>query len=232
MFEHIDENKAKIIFWCSLYAISDIQIIQSLKSATINFIGNKQNKEFILKLFIENIVLFRDTIITRMKNLNIKISIKIIDSNSEKDEKRRITLKEMSKMNLLNLEKNIAEIKESIDKGEVDEYSINILTTLCGKAIEEINKSFGNQDEEKIKKYEKIMEDVYKLEKIENFNVNEINENGELNKLNEEKAEENKSIDSIDHNKIEINNIDNNNNIIINEIKEENEIINENKEIK
>ena len=46
LFEHIEEQKAKIVFWCSLYAITDIQIIQSLKSATINFYEDKQNKDF------------------------------------------------------------------------------------------------------------------------------------------------------------------------------------------
>ena len=46
LFEHIEENKAKIVFWCSLYAITDIQIIQSLKSATINFYEDKDNKDF------------------------------------------------------------------------------------------------------------------------------------------------------------------------------------------
>ena len=60
LFEHINELNAKIVFWCSLYAISDIQIIQSLKSATINFYDNKFNKDFVLKLYIENTVLFID----------------------------------------------------------------------------------------------------------------------------------------------------------------------------
>ena len=96
LFEHIEELKAKIIFWCSLYTITDIQIIQSLKSATINFYEDKENKDFKLKLYIENfyedkenkdfklklyienIVLFRDTLITKMKALEIKVSVKII----------------------------------------------------------------------------------------------------------------------------------------------------------
>ena len=130
LFEHINEQNAKIIFWCSLYAISDVQIIQSLKSASINFFEIKQNKDFLLKLYIENIVLFRDTLLTRMKNLNIKISIKIVDSNSEKNEKRRMTMKDMAKMSLADIEKNINEMKQSIDEGENDEYTKNKYNTL------------------------------------------------------------------------------------------------------
>lgn len=235
LFEHIDEKNAKIIFWCTFYAISDIQIIQSLKAATINFYENKQDKDFILKLYIENIVLFRDILITRMKSLNIKISLKIIDSNSEKNQKRRLTIKDMGKMNLADLEKTVAEMKQNIDKGEIDEYSINTFITLCGKTIEELNKSFEKTDEEKQEKYEKMIEDVYKLEKVDNFNNNEINENNEL-KINkaQEKNEDKSNIVSIED-KNEINNeinISDKNEIIINDNKEENKIkdVNEIKE--
>ena len=209
LFEHIDEQNATIIFWCSLYAISDIQIIQSLKSATINFFEIKPKKDFVLKLYIENIVLFRDILITRMKALNIKISIKIIDSNSEKNEKKRLTIKDMSRMTLFDIEKNIKEMKQTIDKGEIDEYTINTFSTLCGKAIDELNKSFDKKDEEKQKKYKKLMEDVYKFEKIDDFNNNEINQNNDINiNINngKEKNEIKNCINIIEENKIEINN--------------------------
>ena len=244
LFEHIDEQNAKIIFWCSLYAISDIQIIQSLKSATINFFEIKPKKDFLLKLYIENIVLFRDILITRMKALNIKISIKIIDSNSEKNEKKRLTIKDMSRMSLFDIEKNIKEMKQNIDKGEIDEYTINTFSTLCGKAIDELNKSFDKKDEEKQKKYKKLMEDVYKFEKIDDFNNNEINENNGINiniNNNKDKNEIKNCINIIEEKKIEINNdkdiIDvdknknsiNENNIKISEDKNE-IIINDKKE--
>ena len=207
LFEHIDEQNAKIIFWCSLYAISDIQIIQSLKSATINFFEVKPKKDFALKLYIENIVLFRDILITRMKALNIKISIKIIDSNSEKNEKKRLTVKEMSRMSLFDIEKNVKEMKQHIDKGEIDEYTINSFSTLCGKAIEELNKSFDKKDEEKQNKYKKLMEDVYKFEKNDDFNNNEINDNNGINiNIKKDKNEVNNCINLIEENKIEINN--------------------------
>ena len=219
LFEHIEEQKAKIVFWCSLYAITDIQIIQSLKSATINFFEDKQNKDFKLRLYIENVVLFRDTLITKMKALEIKVSVKIIDSNSEKNEKKRITIKDMSRMKLSDLEKNVEELKLSIDKGEIDEYTINTFTTLCGRAIEELNKSFNDEDEEKQKKYVKMMQDILKLEKVDELNEINLKEKNINIEENEKKIEQNKNeiINS------EINNKDNENN--------KNEII-ENKENK
>ena len=187
LFEHINEQNAKIIFWCSFYAISDIQIIQSLKSATINFYDNKSNKDFALKLLIENTILFRDILITRMKALNIKISVKIIDSNSENKEKKRLTLRDMSKMKLDDLENNINDMKKLIDKGEIDEYAINTFSTLCGKAIEFLNTSDKQKDVEKQKQYLKIMEDVYKMEIVDEFNNNDeiAIENNEINNNND-----------------------------------------------
>ena len=205
LFEHINEQNAKIVFWCSLYAITDIQIIQSLKSVTINFLEIKQNKDFILKLIIENIVLFRDTLITRMNNLKIKISIKIIDLNSEKNEKGRLTIKEINKMSLSDVDKNIDEMKQLIDKGEINEYSINTFTTLCGKAVELLSISFDKEIPEKQKKYLQMIDDVYKFEKIQDVNKNDTS-NVDLN-INKDKNSEN----LVEENKNEINNIINKN---------------------
>jgi len=205
LFEHINEQNAKIVFWCSLYAITDVQIIQSLKSVTINFLEIKQNKDFILKLIIENIVLFRDTLITRMNNLKIKISIKIIDLNSERNEKGRLTIKEINKMSLSDVDKNINEMKQLIDKGETNEYSINIFTTLCGKAVELLSISFDKEIPEKQKKYLQMIDDVYKFEKIQDVNKNDTS-NVDLN-INKDKNCEN----LVEENKNEINNIINKN---------------------
>ena len=136
-----------------------------------------------------------------MKNIGIKISIKIIDSNSEKNEKKRMTIKEINKMSLIDLEKNINIFKENIDKKEIDEYSINTFVTLCGKAIEELNTSFKKEDLDKQKIYNQMIEDVYKLEKIEELNVN-----NNIKKINEENKNEIKE--------------ENNDNKNINEIKD------------
>ena len=225
LFEHINEQNAKIIFWCSFYAISDIQIIQSLKSATINFYDNKSKKDFALKLYIENTILFRDILITRMKALNIKISVKIIDSNSKNKEKKRLTIKDMSKMKLALLENNINDMKKIIDKGEIDEYTINTFSTLCGTAIDILSNSSKKVDEEKQKQYSKMMEDVYKLEKVDEFKNNDeiINESNEINiSINKDKQENKIEADLIDGNKIVIDNNDKNE-IINDEFKDKNE---------
>jgi hypothetical protein len=163
-----------------------------LKSATINFYEDKKNKDFKLRLSIENIVLFRDTLITKMKALEIKVSVKIIDSNSEKNEKKRLTIKDMARMNLTDLEQNVNELKVSIDKGEIDEYTINTFTTLCGRAIEELNKNINDENEEKQKAYINMMKDVFKLEKVDDLNEGNLKENIVENKENIINGEEKK----------------------------------------
>lgn len=112
-----------------------------------------------------------------MKAIDIKVSVKVIDSNSEKNEKKRLTIKDMTRMKLADLEQNVKELKLSIDKGEIDEYTINTFTTLCGRTIEELNKSFTDEDEEKQKVYVNMMKDILKLEKVD-----ELNEIGIKNK--------------------------------------------------
>ena len=165
-----------------------------------------------------------------MKALNIKISVKIIDSNSKNKEKKRLTIKDMSKMKLALLENNINDMKKNIDKGEIDEYTINTFSTLCGTAIDILSNSPKKVDEEKQKQYSKMMEDVYKLEKVDEFKNNDeiINESNEINiSINKDKQENKIEADLIDGNKIVIENNDKNE-IINDEFKDKNEKIEDN----
>ena len=117
--------------------------------------------------------------------------------------KRRITQKDLSRMKLNDIEKNAKDLKQKIEKGEIDNYTVNTFTTLCGKAIEELNK---NNDELKQFEFMNMMKNVLQMEQV--------------NKLTEM---EQKNKDGVSKN---INNI-NNNNIIQ---KEKNKNSNENKE--
>ena len=76
----------------------------------------------------------------------------------------------MLKMKLADLEQNVKDLKVNIDKGDIDEYTINTFTTLCGRAIEELNKSFQEEDEKKQKVYVEMMKEVFKLEKVDELN--------------------------------------------------------------
>ena len=225
LFEYILplEDKGKIVFWTNILSITDMQIDKSKKTASINFYEDIENKDYHIKLIIENIIIFRDTLISRMNSFDIRTVSKMIDPM--KQLKKRITLKDITKMNLGEMEQSVKELKNIIEKGEIDSYTVNTFTTLCGKVIEELNK---NGDD--IKQFEIMnmmknilqMEQVSKLtemernkDKIEDININkEINKDkkdenkNEINQINiedkkEEKKEEDKKEDKKEEKKEE-----------------------------
>jgi hypothetical protein len=150
-----------------------LQIDKLNKTASINFFDDIENNDFHIKLFIENIIIFRDTLISKMNSLDIRSVSKIIEPKQQL--KKRITLQDMTKMNLEEIEHEVKELKNIIEKGEVDSYTVNTFTTLCGKAIEQFS-MVGN---EKYMEYIEMMKSVLKLEGVDKLtkdNENEIKE--------------------------------------------------------
>ena len=142
-------------------SITDLQINKSSKTASINFYEDVENQDYRLKLIIENIIIFRDTLVSRMNSLEIKVVSKMVDPL--KKLKKRITFKDVSRMKLDDMEKNAKELKQKIEKGEVDNYTVNTFTTLCGKAIEELNK---NNDELKQFEFMNMMKNVLQMDQV------------------------------------------------------------------
>ena len=130
-----------------------------------------------------------------MNTLEVKVVSKIIDPTRKM--KRRITVKDMSHMKLEDIEKNVKELKSKIERGEVDNYTVNTFTSLCGKAIEGFNK---NNDELKQFEIMNMMKDVLALEQVNKMTEMEQKEKEKSKdgkkkseeKGNEKKAEEKK----------------------------------------
>ena len=186
------ENKAKIIFWANILSITSIQIDKQKQSASIDFYEDVENLEYHLNLIIDNIIVFRDTLVSRMNALDIRVVSKMIDPN--KQLKRRITMKDITKMNLEEIEQSVKDLKKIIEKGEVDSYTVNTFTTLCGKAIEELNR---NNDEEKQAEFMNMMKTVLNMEQVNKLTEMERNKNkdGDINNninIEEDKKEEDK----------------------------------------
>ena len=224
MFEDMGNNQAKIVFWCNVLSITDLQINKSQKVATINFYEDVENQDYRLKLIIDNIIIFRDTLVSRMNSLEIKVVSKMVDPM--KKLKRRITFKDMSRMKLDDIEQNAKELKQKIEKGEVDNYTVNTFTTLCGKAIEELNR---NNDEIKQFEFMNMMKNVLQMDQVSKLTEMEQKQKNEK----KEGIVSSKEINDI--NKINItSNINTNNNNIINNKEDENkdlyEDVEENKE--
>ena len=203
LFEDISNNQGKLVFWCNILAITDLQINKSAKTVSINFYEDMENKEYRLKLLIDNSMIFRDTIVSRMNALEIKVVSKMIDPM--KKLKKRLTAKDMSRMKLNDIEKNAKELKQKIEKGEIDNYTINTFTTLCGKAIEELNR---NNDEIKQFEFMNMMKNVLQMDQVSK--LTEMENKQKTGNNNNEKPDTKKENTKNDNN----NNANNNNTTI------------------
>ena len=141
-----------------------------------------------------------------MNNLNIKINIKVIDVDSINKEEKRLTLKDISKMNLKVLEENVKIIKLNIDKGETNEYNIYTCEILCNKIIEKLRGHPNKENENKEKEYMELLAQINKINKKED--ESEKNEQ----KIREKESEIN-DIKNIEESIKKGNNKDENNNM-------------------
>ena len=73
LLEKVDNGNGRIVFWNSLFAITDLQLNKLNKVASMNFYDEETNQEFQLKLKVENILLFRDSLVKKMRLLKVKV---------------------------------------------------------------------------------------------------------------------------------------------------------------
>ena len=170
LLEKLDSGNGKIVFWSSLFAITDLQLKKCNKITSINFYDEETNSEFQIKLKIDNILLFRDILVKKMRTLKVKVeSQKLIKGQQQL---KRLTEKEIKSMKINDIEKNCNELKERITKGEITDYTVNTFTTLCGKAIEHFS-MIGN---EKYKEYVEMMKNVLNLEGVNKLTIDDEKE--------------------------------------------------------
>ena len=72
LFEKIDSSTGKIVFWSSLFSITDLQLNKLKKICTINFYDEEVNTDYQIKLKIDYILLFRDSLVKKIKSLKVK----------------------------------------------------------------------------------------------------------------------------------------------------------------
>ena len=176
LFEKLDSGSGKIVFWSSLFAITDLQLNKSKKITTINFFDEENNAEYQLKLRIDNILLFRDSLVKKMRSLKVKVNSQKLIKGQHLN---RLTEKEIRNMEIKDIEKNTKELKERIDKGEINDYTVNTFTTLCGRAIE----YFSSINDQHFTEYMNMMKAVLSLDGVDKFtkdNEKEINQNSEI----------------------------------------------------
>ena len=173
LLEKIEDGKGKIAFWSSLFAINDLQLNKANKKVSINFYDDENNVDFQLNLKIANILLFRDLLVKKMKTLKVKVDSQKLLKGQQKI--KRLTAKEIKGMKIDDIEKNTKDLRDRISKGEINDYTVNTFTTLCGKAIEHFS-MIGN---EKYMDYVTMMKDVLNMEGVNQLTINnekELNE--------------------------------------------------------
>ena len=176
LFEKLDSGNGKIVFWSSLFAITDLQLNKSKKITTINFFDEESEAEYQLKLRIDNILLFRDSLVKKMRTLKVKVNSQKLIKGQHLN---RLTEKEIRKMEINDVVKNIKELKERIDKGEINDYTVQTLTTLCGRATEH----FASIGDPRFNEYTNMVKDVLSLQAVDKLtkdNEKEIKENSDL----------------------------------------------------
>ena len=73
LLEKLENGDGKIVFWSTLFAITDLQLNKCKKITSINFYDEDNNSEFQLKLKVDNILLFRDSLVKKMRALKVKL---------------------------------------------------------------------------------------------------------------------------------------------------------------
>jgi catalase len=89
-----------------------------------------------------------------MRNLSIK-----------NESKKLLQIKEIKEMKIDAIEAQISDFQKIINKGEINEYTVNIFIILCDKAID----YFYKNKDIKYKDYTKIKKDFLKIKNVENL---------------------------------------------------------------
>ena len=98
LLEKLDSGNGKIVFWSSLFALTDLQLNKSKKITTINFYDEDNDSEYQIKIRVDNILLFRDSLVKKMRSLKVKVeSQKLIKGQ----QLRRLTEKEIKSMKMV-----------------------------------------------------------------------------------------------------------------------------------
>ena len=148
LFENFENNPTigKIIFWSTLYAITDVQINKNTRNVKINFYSDDRLTDKELRLVFANVLFFRDALVKRMNNLKIKVES--MKYNKGENQEKRYSAKEL-----------------------LSYYIINTYSILCGKAIE----YYSANDENKNNNYLNEMKTVLMMpgvQKIMNEDTN------------------------------------------------------------
>ena len=142
LFKNFENEKkelkfGKIVFWSTIFAINDMQINKEKKVVRINFFSNNQDEER-LKLKIENILFFKESLLKKMKNLKCEVEMnKLIKG---KYTENKIGIKDINNMSLEQIEEGVKFFQKKIENNEINFYVVDTFNFLSSKCIEYYSK--------------------------------------------------------------------------------------------
>ena len=172
LFKQFETNKnlGKVVFWASLFALTDLQINKDKKVVRMNFYSDEKEQQKIrLKMF--NVLFFRETLVKKMSNLKVTIEAsKLIKGQSIE---RRLTANDIKHMDIKTLEYYIYLFKKKIESDDINLYIINTFSVLSGKAIEYFSKNDDARQKEFLIQMQEVLkrEDIQKILKSKEINL-------------------------------------------------------------
>jgi hypothetical protein len=164
LFKQFETNKnlGKVVFWASLFALTDLQINKDKKVVRMNFYSDEKEQQQ-LRMKMINVLFFRETLVKKMTNLKVTIEAnKLIKGQSIE---RRLTANDIKHMDIKQLEYYISLFKKKIESDDINLYIINTFSILSGKAVEYYSKNDDSRQKELLIQMQEILkrEDIQKI---------------------------------------------------------------------
>ena len=178
LFKNFENEKkelkfGKIVFWSTIFAINDMQINKERKAVRINFFSNDKSEER-LRLVIENVLFFKETLLKKMKNLKCEVeSQKLIKG---KYIENKIGMKDINNMSLEQIEEGVKFFQKKIENNEINFYIVDTFNFLSSKCIEYYSKGDPKKQLEYVIQLKDILQKP-KVQEILTQNKNKKKEN-------------------------------------------------------
>ena len=161
----------KIVFWSTIFAINDMQINKERKAVRINFFSNDRKEER-LKLIIENILFFKETLLKKMKNLKSEVETQKLIKGKYIENK--IGMKDINNMSLEQIEEGVKFFQKKIKNNEINFYVVDTFNFLSSKCIEYYSKADAKKQMEYVMQLKDILQNP-KVQEILTKNKNKEN---------------------------------------------------------
>jgi len=180
LFKNFENEKkelkfGKIVFWSSIFAINDMQINKERKAVRINFFSNDKREER-LRLIIENVLFFKETLLKKMKNLKCEVETQKLIKGKYIENK--IGMKDINNMSLEQIEEGVKFFQKKIQNNEINFYVVDTFNFLSSKCIE----YYSKVDAKKQLEYVMQLKDVLQKPKVQEILTKNKNKNKESGK--------------------------------------------------